>query len=124
MADGTNPNSGFFAPPAQGPGATEVVQQLQGIVRQLTALVAAINNRFVTGTFTLAATATNTITQPGVKAASVITFSPTNAAAANLLRTDGLYISAITAGTSFAVTTGTGTPAGTETFSYIVQTPT
>lgn len=74
------------------------------------------------GSFTCGAAATTTVTQPNVKSTSVVLLVATNAAAATLMAglTD-LYISAKTAGASFAVTTGNGVAAaGTETFDYVV----
>lgn len=77
----------------------------------------------LTGSFTLAAAATNTITNTNVMTTSKITITPTNAAAASLMAgASALYISAKTAGTSFAVTTAdAGNPGGTETFDYVIK---
>ena len=113
-------------PPAQAAGVTDVVIQLQGIVRQLTALVQAISGRVVSGTFTLSAAATTTIAEPAVKSLSQISIQPTNSSAATLMGSaKALYISAKTPGTSFAVTTANAAAAaGTETFSYTINTPT
>lgn len=105
-------------------GPQDVVTQLQGIVTQLTALVAAINGRVVSGTITLTAGASTVVAQPAVQSLSTIVLTPTNAAAANLLRTDGLFVASKIPGTSFTLTTGTGSAAGTETFAYSINTPT
>lgn len=74
------------------------------------------------GTFTCAAAATTTVNDTEVTATSTILLMPTNAAAATLIGSvASLYVSARTAGVSFAVTTAAGTPAGgTETFAYII----
>lgn len=112
--------------PAQTAGVTDVVTQLQGIVRQLTALVKAINGRVTFGSFTMPVAATSTIAQPAVKANSSITLQATNASAATLMGSaKSLYISSITAGASFTVATASAAAAaGTETFNYLVDTPT
>lgn len=116
---------GFFGPPAQGPGATEVVQQLQGIVKQLTALVSAINSRALYGTFTMPAAATLTIAQTTIKSNSVIVLTPTNSSAATLQGSSKSLYYTISAGTSFTVhTADSSSAAGTETFSYTILTPT
>ena len=122
---GQDPNSSFFAPPAQGPGATEVVQQLQGIVIQITALVKAINTRAIYGTFTMPAAASLVIPQATIKSNSVVVLSPTNASAATLMGSAKALYYTISAGTSFTVLTASGAnAAGTETFSYEIRTPT
>jgi hypothetical protein len=115
-----------YQQPTQAAGVTDVVTQLQNIVRQLTALVAAIKGRVTFGTFTLGAAVTTTVPQAAVQANSEISLSPTNASAATLMGSaKSLYISAIVPATSFTVATANTTnAAGTETFSYTVRTPT
>lgn len=128
--DSNQPFLGGSTPP-QTAGVTDVVTELKGIVSQLSALVTAtksiataIAGRVTFGTFTLSAGASTTVAQPMIQSNSTVSLTPTNAAATNLQRTSGLYVSAIVAGTSFTVTTGTGSAAGTETFSYTINTPT
>jgi hypothetical protein len=77
----------------------------------------------LTGSFTLSAAATTTVTNANVYSACRITLTPTNAAAATLMGSvKCLYVSAKTQGTSFAVTTGNGAAAaGTETFDYQIN---
>lgn len=72
------------------------------------------------GTFTCAAAAATTVNNTSITAASLIFLQATNAAAAALQAgATHLFISARTAGASFAVTTGSGgAAAGTETFNY------
>ncbi len=116
------------SPSGQGSGqasASDINSTLQGIVRQLAAWVMAFQGRSVYGSFTLAASATTTVTQPAVKANSVVTLSATNAAAATLMGSaKALYVSALTPGASFTVTTASGgAAAGSETFMYAVQSP-
>jgi hypothetical protein len=77
----------------------------------------------LTGSFTLSAAATTTVTNANVYSDCKITLTPTNAAAATLMGSAKcLYVSAKTQGTSFAVTTGNGVAAaGTETFDYQIN---
>ena len=108
-------------------GPQDVVTQLKGIVSQLAALVAAITGRVTFGTFAFtSAVATLTVTQPAVKSNSIITWNSTNASAGTLQGSaKALYVSAIVPGTSFTVATASGgNAAGTETFSYVINTPT
>ena len=91
---------------------------------QLLQLLGALFPR-TTGTFTLAAAATTTVTQPEVQSNSIIVPLPTNSAAATLMGSNkSLYVSAKTAGTSFTVATASGVAAaGTEQFQYYIITP-
>ena len=94
-------------------GGTDIVTQLQGIIRQLSnantnmlALIAAIQGVFprIIGSFTLAASATTVIPQSAVTANSEIPLTPTNAAAATLMGSaKAIYVSAKTPGVSFTV---------------------
>lgn len=108
-----------------GSGNADVVIQLQGIIQQLSALVGVFGGRFAFGTFTMSAAATTVIQNTGVSGNSAIVFIPTNAAAGTLMGSNkSLYISAISAGTSFTVATASGVAAaGTETFTYYAITP-
>jgi hypothetical protein len=75
------------------------------------------------GAFTCSGTAAATVVNdPVVMATSVITLTPTNAAAATLMGSAKcLYVSAKTADTSFTVTTASGVAAtGAETFDYTI----
>lgn len=112
------------APPPGG-SITDVVTQLQGIVRQLTAWVAAFTGRMISGTFTLAAAPSTTVNQTGVKANSIINLMALNAAAGTLMGSSkSLYISSISPGVSFTVATADSTNAvGTESFQYSFTTP-
>ena len=106
-------------------GPQDVVIQLQGIVQQLSNLVAAtkLANALTFGTFTMTAGASTIVAQPAAQSNSVISINPTNAAAATLVRVNGVFISAIVSGTSFTVSTDTGSATGTETFNYLINTP-
>lgn len=116
-----------YLPPQapQGGGVTDVVSQLQAIVRQLGLWVQAFKGRITFGTFTLAAAATTTVNQAAVQSNSNISLTSTNAAAGTLMGSaKALYISAISPGVSFTVATANAAAAaGTETFSYTIQTP-
>jgi hypothetical protein len=104
---------------------TDVVTQLQGIISQLRSLVVAISGRVASGSFTMPAAASLTIVQPGIKANSVIILTPTNAAAATLQGSAKALYYTVIAGTSFTVLTASAAnAAGTETFSYLITTPT
>ena len=76
-----------------------------------------------TGSFTLANATVTVVSQSAVQTNSVVFFTPTNATAALTVRTAGLYWSNTTTGTSFSVSTQTGSAIGTETFKYVVITP-
>lgn len=113
-------------PPSQGTaGVTDVVTALQGIIRQLSAWVMAFNGRASMGSVTLAAAATTVVLQPAVAANSNINLTATNASAGALIGSaKSPYISAISPGISFTIATANGVAAaGTETFNYIINTP-
>lgn len=103
----------------------DLVSTLQGVVRNIGQLTIAVQNAFprVNGTFTLSNATTTVVTQPSVGASAIITLTPTNAAAALLQRTAGVYVSAIVAGTSFSISTQSGTATGSETWSYYAFNP-
>lgn len=115
-----------WQPPSQSAGATDIVTQLQNIVAKLNGVITALSGRVISGTFTMPVANTSTIAQPAVQSLSTITLIPTNASAGTLMGSaKALYISAKTPGTSFAVSTANATnAAGTETFSYTINTPT
>jgi hypothetical protein len=105
----------------------DVVTVLRQIATNLSQLIQRVGSIFprISGTFTLTAAATTTVTQTGITATSVVLLSPTNAAAATLMGSaKALYISALTPGASFQVATANATAAaGTETFKYVVVNP-
>lgn len=96
-------------------------------LQQLTLLNATLGKIFprALGSFTLAAAATTTITQPAVTANCQVVLTPTNASAATLMGSaKSLYVSAKVAGTSFTVATASAAnAAGTETFAYAIFIP-
>lgn len=95
------------------------------IINQLSAIYTALVNIFRnTGTFTCSAAATTTVANTAIASTSRVLLIPTNAAAATLVgSTKSPYVSTVTAGTSFVVSTASGAAAGTETFFYVVITP-
>jgi hypothetical protein len=95
-------------------------QSVGRLIKAIEAIFPRIN-----GSFTLAAAATTTVTQPAVTATSKIFLVPTNASAGTLQAgLTHLYVSARTTGASFAVTTANaGAAAGTETFDYFIINP-
>jgi hypothetical protein len=115
--------------PTQSAGATDVVTQLQNIVTKLTGLIAATNavakalaNRAVLGAFTATAGTSSVIAQPAVQSQSTVSIVPMNSAASTLVQAHGYFITN-SVGVGFTVTFGAGA-AGTETFNYIVTSPT
>ena len=103
----------------------DIVSTMKGAVQNLSQLITTISNTFprINGTFTMSAGASTVVGQTSISASSIVLYFPTNAAAALLLRSSGLYLSARTVGASFTLTTQTGVAAGTETFQYVVVNP-
>lgn len=118
--DGT---TGNFSTQQGTASSGDIVTALQGMTRLLSSLVKVFQGSYVTGTFTLAAAASTTVTQPGVKSGASISLTPTNASAATLQGSvKALYVSAVTPGASFTVSTANAaSAAGTETFSYLIK---
>jgi len=121
MADWLTPSN---APAAgQTPGQVNDISTKLQIGNQILArMLDLFTNLFPrsNGTFTMAASASKTITDANVKTTSVIPLTATNAAAGTLMGSaKSLYV---TAGNgSFTVTTASGVAAaGSETFSYSV----
>lgn len=81
---------------------------------------------FDSGSFTATAAGTTTITDANVAATSLVVFAPTNGPAGLLVKSKSCYIGAVSAGSfTFLVSaTGSGAPAGTETFAYFAMNPT
>lgn len=111
----------------------EVTQATQAntLRRQIVQAINALSTTFanaiprVTGSFTLAASASTTVADVNVTGTSRISFTPTNAAAGTLEGSAKcLYVSARSVGVSFTVTTASGAAAaGTETFDYFIVNP-
>lgn len=103
----------------------DLVSTLQGGVENIGKLIEAVEGAFprINGTFTLSAGTTTVVTQAQIAANGIVIPFAKNAAAALVVRTAGLYQSAVTSGAGFSMSTQSGTAAGTETFSYIVINP-
>ena len=97
----------------------------QNGVRNLGQIAQTLSNAFpqVFGSFTLSAATTTNVAQPKIVAAGFPLLTPVGATAGATILAHGLYVSAVTAGVGFAVSTNTGTPLGTETISYVVFNP-
>ena len=97
--------------------AQGVTQYLSAIAKTLSQSLSLTASR---GTFTMAAAASKSVTDTACKGTSVVTLTPTNAAAGTLLGSAKcLYVTA--ANGSFTVTTASGaSAAGTETFAYMI----
>jgi len=101
-----------------------ILQASQAITTNIAALTQALKAAFVgqasAGTFTMAASATKTVTNPNVLASSFVLPFALNAAAATLMgSTKALYT--VAGGGSFtAATASGGSAAGTEQFGYLV----
>ena len=108
-------------------GLGDLVQAAQGILQTLGKINQSLGamTRLSAGTFTMAAAASKVVSDTNVASNSIITLTPTNAAAGTLQQsTETLYISSISPGVSFTVATADGgSAAGTETFSYLIYTP-
>ena len=97
------------------------VVDLIAINTSLLAISTAILTSFprISGTFTLGNATVTVVTQPAVAASWKVTWQATNATGALTERTQGLFLSAVTAGSGFSVSTQSGSAIGTETFEYI-----
>lgn len=95
------------------------LQASNQLMAKLVAIMAALFPRS-TGTFTMAAAASKSVTDANVTTTSIILLMPTNAAAGTLQGSaKSLYVTP--ASGSFTVTTASAAAAaGTETFSYVV----
>ncbi len=104
----------------------QMLSKVDGVNKNLAAIVKAIAGAFVgnvaTITFTMAAAASKTVSSATVQAGSAILLIDTNAAAGTLQGSaKRLYPSAIVPGVSFTVSTASGgNAAGTETFLALV----
>lgn len=121
MADQLAPFSGGNL----GGGQQDIVNKLQSIATNLSTLNTSFQAAFprITGSFTLSAATTTVVTQPAIGAQSIISLTPTNATAAFIQRTNGLFHSANAPGASFSVSTQAGSAVAGGTFEYIVINP-
>ncbi len=108
-------------------GLDELVTNSRLILTALGTIQQTLADTFprITGSFTLNAASSTSVTEPSVSATSVIMLIPTNASAGTLQAgANAIYLSGRTAGTGFTVTTaGGGSAAGTEQFSFMLVNP-
>lgn len=111
--------------PGLGGGLSDLNNTNKGGVTNLAAINQTLQAIFprVNGTFTLAAATTTNVTQPNIVALSQVFFTPTNAAAALVMRTNGLFHATNTAGASFTLSTQAGSATAGATFEYFVINP-
>ena len=105
--------------------ATTIGTSGSNTVIALNAIATAILDVFprISGTFTLSNATVTVVSQVGIKTGGFPLWTATNATAALTVRTAGLYLAAVTAGTGFSLSTQVGSAVGTESFSYIVYNP-
>lgn len=79
----------------------------------------------ISGTFTLAAASTTSVSQSAMQSNSIVLWNPVNSSAATLEGSaKNIYVLSKTSGTGFVVSTANGSAAaGTEQFSYVVINP-
>jgi len=108
-----------------GAGFADLVSTLKGGVTNLSLMAQAFSAAFprITGSFTLSAATTTVVTEPRVVASSIVQWFPTNATAALIVRTNGLYHATNTAGATFTVSTQVGSATSSGTFNYVVINP-
>lgn len=116
-----NPYSGSGV----GGDLAALVSTLKGIVTNLsnlnTTLLTVIPR--ITGSFTLSAATTTIVTQASIAANSIVMLTPTNATAALIVRTNGLFHSTNTPGASFTLSTQVNSAVAGGTFEYTVTNP-
>ena len=104
---------------------TAVVAGNVNLVAAIAAVATAIIAVFpqAMGSFTLANATTTTVNQAGIKAGGIPLWVPANLTAALTVLNHGLYLSVVTAGSGFVVSTATGVASGTEVFDYAIVNP-
>jgi hypothetical protein len=112
-------------PMGLGGNLADVVSTMKGAVTNLAALNSTLIAAFprISGSFTLSAATTTLVTQSAISASSLVFWSPTNGTAALILRTNGLFHSANTPGSSFSLATQAGSATSGGTFEYFVINP-
>lgn len=115
----------FMSGGPMGGGLADLVSTIKGAVTNLGRLISAVENAFprVNGTFTLSAATTTVVTQAAIAANGIVLWSPTNATAALIERTNGLYHSLTTSGVGFSMSTQAGSATAGGTFSYVILNP-
>jgi hypothetical protein len=126
MVDQNDQNAPLGSTPIGGSGQDLVAANSQG-VKYLGLLVQLLRTIFprISGTFTLAAAATTTVTDSRVFSNSVILPpTPVNAAAATLQGSaKSLYVQSVANGSFVVATANAAAAAGTEKFQYVVVNP-
>ena len=104
---------------------TAVVAGNVNLVAAIAAVATAIIAVFpqAMGSFTLANATTTIVNQAGIKAGGIPLWVPANLTAALTVLNHGLYLSVVTAGSGFVVSTATGVASGTEVFDYAIVNP-
>ena len=104
---------------------TAVVSGNVNLVAAIAAVATAIIAVFpqAMGSFTLANATTTIVNQAGIKAGGIPLWVPANLTAALTVLNHGLYLSVVTAGSGFVVSTATGVASGTEVFDYAIVNP-
>lgn len=108
-----------------GGGLFDLISTLKGGVQNLSLMAQTFSAVFprITGSFTLSAATTTVVTEPKVVASSIVQWFPTNATAALIVRTNGLFHQTNTAGATFTVSTQSGSATAGGTFNYIISNP-
>lgn len=106
-------------------GVSDLVSTLKGVVENLGQIDQTLGQVFprVNGTFTLSAATATVVTNASIASNSIVIPFATNATAALVVRTNGLFVSALTSGVSFSMSTQAGSATSGGTFSYIVLNP-
>lgn len=100
----------------------DAVSNIKNLIQQVSNIGQLLGSAFpqLSGTFTLSTATTTAVGVTGMPGSLFPVLTPINATAALTQRTAGLYVSAVTSGVGFAVSTQTGVPTGTERFFYFV----
>ncbi len=103
----------------------DLVSTMQGGVRNIGQLTLTLQAAFprINGTFALSAATTTVVTQPSIAANAVVQFSAINATAGLIMLTNGLFVLTHTAGSSFTMSTVSGSATSGGIFSYTVTNP-
>jgi hypothetical protein len=111
--------------PIGGSGQDLVSTQKSGVA-YLGRILNVLQNIFprITGTFTMTATATHTITDARLNANAVVWLQATNAAAGTLQGSaKSLYVQSVASGSFVVATASAANAVGTETYSYTAFNP-
>jgi hypothetical protein len=113
-------NEGFL-----GGGTQDLVNTVKGIAQNLGLLVQVFSTAFprINGTFTLSAATTTNVAEVRVAGNAVVFWSPTNATAALIERTNGLFHATSTSGVGFTLSTQSGSASAGGTFEYVAVNP-